>query len=270
MNPATDVGANIGMFTLLMNKITDGAVRVFSFEPMPAIFAVLDANTKRHSQEGQRNLQAMRMGLSDEDKHVEFEFHPNMSLWSTADADFDKQRAARMDRDVAPGIKNSKHMLSRVCPHWLLTCCFRRLYQHLGKAEKVACHLRRMSDIIRENKVDRIDLLKVDVEGSELAVLRGIEEEHWPMIQQVVLEVETFALVKQIKGMLEKRGFGVTWRATEREEHEGVSSEVSTLFAIRGGPEGDEDGNPIGASGDDTSTDGDKAAAKQRKRRPSM
>ncbi|CAN0151235.1 unnamed protein product, partial [Ectocarpus sp. 13 AM-2016] len=37
--------------------------------------------------------------------------------------------------------------------------------------------------------VDKIDLLKIDVEGAELDVLLGIEQQDWPKIKQVVAEV---------------------------------------------------------------------------------
>lgn len=34
-----------------------------------------------------------------------------------------------------------------------------------------------------------VDLLKVDVERAELQVLWGIQQQHWPLIQQVTMEV---------------------------------------------------------------------------------
>lgn len=39
----------------------------------------------------------------------------------------------------------------------------------------------------------RVDLLKVDVERAELQVLRGVQRHHWPRIQQLAMEVGTFA-----------------------------------------------------------------------------
>lgn len=42
-----------------------------------------------------------------------------------------------------------------------------------------------VSDLIRRHGLERVDLLKIDVEGAELDVLHGIEQEHWPRIQQV-------------------------------------------------------------------------------------
>ena len=80
-----------------------------------------------------------------------------------------------------------------------------------------------------------IDLLKVDVEGSEEAVLRGIAPRHWPRIQQLVLEVENFATVAAITRTLTARGFAVRSYATEREKSPGATSEVSMMYAVRPG-----------------------------------
>ena len=85
------------------------------------------------------------------------------------------------------------------------------------------------------HKLSTIDLLKVDVEGSEEAVLRGIRAEHWPRIQQLVLEVENFAAVASIRAALERRGFTVSSYATEREKNPTATSEVSMMYASRPG-----------------------------------
>jgi FkbM family methyltransferase len=45
-----------------------------------------------------------------------------------------------------------------------------------------------LSDMIVRERIERIDLLKIDVEGPELDVLRGIGAGVWPFIKQVVLE----------------------------------------------------------------------------------
>lgn len=47
------------------------------------------------------------------------------------------------------------------------------------------CSVVPLSLALRELGLDFVNLLKVDVEGDELAVLRGIDEEDWPKIQQV-------------------------------------------------------------------------------------
>ena len=51
------------------------------------------------------------------------------------------------------------------------------------------CEVRTLSDIIAAAGLQTVDLLKVDVEGAELAVLQGLQARHWPLVRQVVLEV---------------------------------------------------------------------------------
>ena len=51
------------------------------------------------------------------------------------------------------------------------------------------CQLTSVSDIIRENQIDKIDLLKIDAEKSELDIINGIEDRDWPKINQIVLEI---------------------------------------------------------------------------------
>jgi len=56
---------------------------------------------------------------------------------------------------------------------------------------EVRCRLETVSSIIEAYALPAIDLLKIDVEGSEEAVLQGIRDEHWPCIKQVVSECRT-------------------------------------------------------------------------------
>jgi acyl carrier protein len=78
-------------------------------------------------------------------------------------------------------------------------------------SEAFRCELRTLSQIIRDEDVERIDLLKVDVEKSELDVLRGIDSSDWERIRQVVVEVQdTAGKLETIVRMLECRGFEVS------------------------------------------------------------
>jgi hypothetical protein len=77
--------------------------------------------------------------------------------------------------------------------------------------EQVVCQLRSLSDVIREEGIDRIDLLKVDVEKSELDLLAGINSEDWPKIQQMVMEVHNVdQRLERIVSLIEGHGFEVT------------------------------------------------------------
>ena len=65
----------------------------------------------------------------------------------------------------------------------------------LGRQETYSCPLVTVSDVIDSHDLERVGLLKVDVERAELAVLRGIRPEHWRRIRQVVMEGHDLSLI---------------------------------------------------------------------------
>jgi hypothetical protein len=78
---------------------------------------------------------------------------------------------------------------------------------HLSYME---CTTVTLSTLIRETGVDRVDLLKIDVEKAELDVLAGIEEPDWPKIQHLVIEVHDIGGgLQQVRTMLRGHGFRV-------------------------------------------------------------
>jgi hypothetical protein len=78
------------------------------------------------------------------------------------------------------------------------------------RGETVQARTRRLSDVLREQGVERVDLLKVDVQKSELEVLAGIDDADWARIRQLVVEVhDVGGRLAAITGELERRGFGV-------------------------------------------------------------
>jgi FkbM family methyltransferase len=78
---------------------------------------------------------------------------------------------------------------------------------HMQTAE---CRVKTISDILREETLPRIDLLKVDVEKSEHEVLAGIADSDWPKIRQLVLEVHDIdGRVETLKRQLFDRSYSV-------------------------------------------------------------
>jgi len=54
-----------------------------------------------------------------------------------------------------------------------------------GKGESFVCNVVPLSLALEQLQIANVDLLKVDVEGDELALLHGINGEDWPKIRQV-------------------------------------------------------------------------------------
>ncbi len=103
----------------------------------------------------------------------------------------------------------------------------------MGRTKTVTVSLVPLSSVIEEYRLMRIDVLKVDVEGAEVAVLQGITAQQWDLIRQVVLEVEYFATKDRVVEMLEANGFTTSWFASERERYGAVQSEVCMVYAWR-------------------------------------
>lgn len=263
-----DAGANIGMFSLYAASACRGSARVVSFEPIPSTHAVLAANARAAAageyaavlggRAGQLKMEALNVGLASARADATFEHHPHFSVWSTSDAGFAEARLARITEDMPRALDSDKSACVRACFPRPLARALAALVLRgkMGKTQQVPVRLVTLSSVIDERDVGPvIDLLKVDVEGAELDVLKGIRNEHWPRIQQVrtivgfgvgvlkadatspipqvALEVESFAIKDEVCAILKRRGFETSWFASERERNPGVLSEVSMVYGIR-------------------------------------
>ena len=63
--------------------------------------------------------------------------------------------------------------------------------------------------MIAEEGLERIDLLKINVEKSEWDVLQGISAGDWPRIRQLVIEVDQKQNLEPITTLLEQNGHEV-------------------------------------------------------------
>jgi amino acid adenylation domain-containing protein/FkbM family methyltransferase len=189
-----DVGANIGLFSLYVGRLCPDAV-VYAFEPIPALFDLLRLNSTLSA----ATIRPFDYGLSDRSAEAVFTYYPHATLISGQYADdADDRRAVEA------------HVRSR----WRDEAHGRDVLDLLGAAltgESVRCRLRTISEVIREHGLTRIDLLKIDVERAELAVLNGIEPDDWPKVGQLVVEVQdTDGRLDRIVGLLRGHGFRVT------------------------------------------------------------
>jgi FkbH-like protein len=80
-----------------------------------------------------------------------------------------------------------------------------------GRLESVVyrCRTRTLTSVFAEYGIDRVDLLKIDAEGSEIGILTGIQDRHWPLIRQIVAEVHSLADADAIRDLLRQREFDV-------------------------------------------------------------
>jgi amino acid adenylation domain-containing protein/FkbM family methyltransferase len=184
-----DVGANVGLFTLFVHESCDDA-KTYSFEPIPQTFAALETNVNLYG----LNARVYECGLSKQSGEATFTFYPHVSASSGMYAD------VREDEQVTRAFMTNQDERLAAYADELLEGRF--------ESRTFTCRLKTLSEVIRENGVERIDLLKLDVEKSELDVLTGIEEEDWAKIGQVVMEVHDIeGRLETVTGMLRRHGF---------------------------------------------------------------
>ena len=107
---------------------------------------------------------------------------------------------------------------------------------------KITCQLKTLSDVIREQHIDRIDLLKIDVEKSELDVLAGIEDGDWPRIRQIVIEAhDVNGNLSYLTALLQRQGYSVV---TEQDEYL-KGSTLYNVFAVRQESAADSTNEPV-------------------------
>ncbi|HEY0607436.1 MAG TPA: MupA/Atu3671 family FMN-dependent luciferase-like monooxygenase, partial [Herpetosiphonaceae bacterium] len=220
-----DVGANMGFFSMFVNQQRPNTT-IYAFEPIPPTFDVLQTNTTLYG----LNVKLFPCGLSDKNEQVEFTFYPEMAGLSGrySEAGYDLKATKAI---ILSGLQDgTRDEVASTLSEQDLDAILERQFT----SEKHLCQLRTLSDVVREQGVERIDLLKIDVERAEVDVLRGIREEDWAKIRQVVLEVDTQENRDEVGRILVEHGFHVIvddFVVLENQGDDGVY--VYMLYATR-------------------------------------
>ena len=143
-----DVGAHVGYFTRLFSGWAGASGRVIALEPHPGTHQVLRHNTRKLP-----NVTALQLAAAETEGSAELYDYLMMS--ASGSLHYDKslaqlQRAQMGERDVAPrreaGFEPQRYSVRTVA----------------------------LDDCLREQGVEQIDVVKMDIEGAELAALRGM------------------------------------------------------------------------------------------------
>jgi FkbH-like protein/FkbM family methyltransferase len=216
-----DIGANIGLFSLfVMSRFPSS--NVYAFEPAPVVYDLLKANAAAYSS----TAKAFNLGVSNRCGTAPFTFYENSSVFSGFHSDQTEDREA-----VQAVVRN---MLGRtVVAEESVEDYVHELSSDRLRAVTHECSLTTVSEIIRQNEIHQIDLLKIDAEKSELQVLEGIEEQDWSKIRQIVIEIHESSQIsaQQVQDMLSGRGFQCV--VTQEQLLQG--SGLVNLYATRSG-----------------------------------
>jgi FkbM family methyltransferase len=185
-----DIGANVGVAAAFFALVCRAGV-VHCFEPVPPIFELLRENVRHFPACVPHNY-----GLSSTPGRFPITYYPNDSALSGLYADPDEDRAQLRTALLNSGLSSEDA---------------ERELEDRFQAVAMTCELRTLSSVLLEYSLERVDLLKIDVEKAELDVLEGIDDGEWPRIRQVVAEVHDYdGRCARIDGMLVERDFSVT------------------------------------------------------------
>jgi FkbM family methyltransferase len=225
-----DVGANIGVFSASVFQRLSGDVRIYAFEPIPPVYETLHLNAEEVFG---NSVKALPFGLSNRNGQISFSYFPQMTVWSSSH---------RNPESVSEEKKRLREVLYRsirsavIYPHLQFASeitvnhAVGSLLKMVSAIETYKCTVKRLSSIVEEEKVERIDLLKIDVEGAELDVFEGIDQKHWPIIRQISLEVDDYQNHEpMIRELLESRGF----RVISIQDHIQSAGDFGMIYALR-------------------------------------
>lgn len=189
-----------------------------------------------HGERIQVQFHPLKVALGDARGTLEFNFLPFSPAMSSASDELTKSRIPKIIKETMGVYDAAPLWLHLIFPRFVAQWCVGTFVNKLLESPtKLKATVTTVSDLIDEHKLKVVDILKVDVEGAEAAVLRGIRSEHWPRIRQLMIEAETFAEAKALQGTLEDKGFKCTFVASRLEAFPASGSEISMIYAVRPG-----------------------------------
>ncbi|GAA0484636.1 FkbM family methyltransferase [Streptomyces stramineus] len=189
-----DVGANIGLTTLFLHTEFPG-LTFYCFEPAPVPYAALSDNIAAHK----INATAVRCALSDHSGVGDLTYYPHCTAMSGFHPDLAEEAALGRSVLLNSGFANE------------VVDAIEATRNEAETLRTVQCSVRTLSEVITEQRITSVDLLKVDVQKSELEVLGGLAEADWPKIRQCIAEVhDVNGGLRSFTSLLAEHGFSVT------------------------------------------------------------
>jgi FkbM family methyltransferase len=158
-----DIGANIGIISLVLGHLSPGG-KVYSFEPSMENHSYLMQNIK---QSGLCNIEPIKLGIYDENKQVKFTHINEGSGWSFVDT---VNRKAEV-KDIINLIPVHHSV------HEIINCI-------------------KLDDWMNVKQLNKLDFIKIDVEGAEVKALTGAVETMTRFRPDLVIEINPHTLEK--------------------------------------------------------------------------
>jgi 31-O-methyltransferase len=186
-----DVGAHTGLASLYFCRNIENP-RIFAFEPAAELYRCLSVNLERYVS----HASPIPFALSNKSETSPFIYYPDAPSQSGLFADPAKDCEVTAAYLVNQGadLDDAQYLSSEI---------------HTPRDEMV--RVTTLSAALAELNVEIVDLLKLDVERSELAVLEGIANDDWRRIKSIVIEVhDSNDRLGNCAAMLKGKGYELT------------------------------------------------------------
>ncbi len=206
-----DLGGNHGFFSVYVSTLAKN-LTFYIFEPIPITFQCLLENINRHVLPQGHHVHTFQKGNGGRNMQQNFSYYPGFStlsglFHSQTNHNFN-QAFKTMPKEIYAQIKaalEAYNIKENPEDMW---------HQASERKETVSCDLIPLSDVINNEKIKQIDLLKIDTQGAEVDVLKGINSEDWTKIRQVALEINMWPGLDSFDfdffTFFEDRGYDVT------------------------------------------------------------
>ena len=145
INTVLDVGAHKGEFALSLDK-NFNVKKIISFEPNKQIFIKIKNQTKKKS-----NIEIVNFGVGENNERKKLNINTESS-------------------------SSSINKLRTESNYYKKKFFLTNLFKGDVIEKKITIDVIKLDDYINNNKIENIDLLKIDTEGFEFSVLKGIDK----------------------------------------------------------------------------------------------
>ena len=166
-NIVFDIGANEGFYTLWMKR-NNPKLKIVALEPVPSTFKLIEKNVRSNKL---KDVILVNKALTSKKGKIKFEIVPEVSAICATDINFQKRP-------------------------WLDT----------GRIKKIRVNSTSLNDLCKEFRIDHIDILKMDVEGSEMEILKS-SKKMLKNISKIIIEFHSKKLKRDCINLLKKSGF---------------------------------------------------------------
>jgi FkbM family methyltransferase len=174
-----DVGANIGIFSLFALDEWQPS-RLLAVEPIFELQQVLELNLGKFNE-----VQIAGVGAGRTQETAAFTYYPGFSIMSGRYPD----RIKDLETVRSYARWEAASALS-VAERAVFEQSLDKLLERRFSAVSRQADIWPLSQLLGEYGLDRVDLLKIDAQGSEVDVLEGIGDEQWSRIANIVVEVD--------------------------------------------------------------------------------